>query len=271
MGVTLKTSKQRLFTTYWDIISVLNQINTEDIDISDGSATKAAYQSNQIETEIIKAGAEITMALAGIYAVADFRTTPYSTPPVADIGNTGDHKLIAITAGTDIGSAYTAAYIIKFTSATEYALTSSLEGTQGTGGLATDFNSTNFAVAIGTNAWVAGSTSIATDDAYYFSILDVYPEIWTIAVRLSASNVIENLYTAETPNESAVAEKFRNEGESMLRALQRPYSNTGKRLPSFSDESLKSQSIDYHINEYGIDDSSYSEDEPSRSGQGSSI
>lgn len=271
MAIDLKASKPRMMTSVWDVINVINDIRTEDFDVSAGNYTDDVRKSNQIENEIVKAGATIEGYLSGVYSVAELRTDPWTTPPVPDKDNTGDLKLYGISPGTDISSAYTAAWTIELTSSTEYTTITSLEAGQGAGAIATDYTADNFNIGIGSNAWEVGNGTDVATDKWYFSVIDVYPIIWDIATGLAVANVLESIFTSESPNANGLIDNYRRFALSKLRKLQKPDEDDGMVLDSYTRESLESTPVDYNVTFTGVDNSSYSEEPPTRDGVGSTF
>jgi len=270
MSKSLKAAKPRMYSTYYQVINVLKEISTEVINIS-SDPNNIVKMAGQIECEIVKADSIITAALNSIYSVNNLRTTPWTTPVVPDPNNDGDMTLVGISTGSDIANAYTATWIVEFTSTEDFTLTSSLEGAQGTFTISSDAASTNNDIIIGSNAWIAGDASPVDGDKYYFSVIDSQPLINYISARLAAGFVLESIFTSETPNENASSKTLKDEATYWLEKLQRPNDETGARLTSYSVEDIESLHVDYHITDYGVDDSSYSETTPYRSGVGSEI
>jgi len=267
MSVTLKTSKPRMYCTYWDVISYIQEISTDNIDISGGSSTSPIRRANEVENIITRVDNYIRGKLLPYYSDSSLRVTPWTTIPVADKDNDSSTQLIAVSTGAAIATAYTAAFILTIQSTTtSYTFNSSLEGDLGVGTIACDSSDDYDLVTIGTNAWNA--TTASEGDKFYFSIVDCEPIIHDISIKLSAAEVMESIFTGESPNTSAQGEQLRKQGELMLNRLADPESDRGIRLSGLTEKNLDSIPIDYHITDEGADDSSYSEDQPTRSGIG---
>ena len=269
MTVVLKTSKPSMFSSYWDTVSLIQDISTDLVDMSESSIDKVIKSASQIEAEIVKVDNLIRMMLRGFYDENQLvATTPWVTSAVPHPENKGDLQLISIAGGTSIDAAKTAAWTLKFTSTQDFTFTSSLEGAQSTGVITTDSAPTNLDVNVGSNAWVAGTETTESGDLYYFSVIDAQPEIYAISTKLAAAFILESVFTSEDPNSNAYAEKLRKDALSWLRRLQGPNNASGARLATYTARDLDSIHIDYHVNDFGIDDSSYSEAAPTRDGTG---
>ena len=136
-----------------------------------------------------------------------------------------------------------------------FALTSSLEGSQGTAGTTgADKTSTNSDVVIPATAW---SGTPATGDNFYFSIIDCYPIIWMLTTELSVVRVLENLYQQAEPGQITYDMKLKAKVAGILGRLNQPYEKDGLRLDSFTPISGQSIWIDYDVTDTGADISSY--------------
>jgi hypothetical protein len=137
-----------------------------------------------------------------------------------------------------------------------YTLTSSLEGSQGTGGTTgADMTSTNTDVIIPTAGW---SGSPLDGDLFYFSIVDSDPLINTISTKLSAAYILNTIFQQAPVTELTYDRKLERQAMDLLGKLARPYDKDGivlsGTIPTVSGDSLW---VDYDITDAGEDNSSY--------------
>ncbi len=261
--VELKASKRRMYCTFWDVISESESIITDKIDVSGHDITTVVAlvkRIGQIEAKIYSADGIINTSLAAIYS--NFDTTSWSTPPVPDRDNeTKSARLnsVYINNSDDIDP-YSATWIAEITTtASEFSLESSLEGSQGTGlDITSTIVSSNGDVTILAAAW-DNVASLADGDKFYFSVVDVHPIIHRISVMLSTSMVLKSIFTGESPNESAAALGLWDDAMALLGKLQRPFEKDGLQLSAYSKPSTESYPVRYVITDDGQDISPYLE------------
>jgi len=262
LAATLKDSKRRMYSTYWDVISEVENIASEKIDISEQDVTNIVKYVGQIEAKIFQADNIIDSYLKRHYS--DFNIDSWATPPVPDKDNTNISPYLrsVYVNNTNTIDPYTATWIIEITSTatnTLYSLTSSLVGNQGTNlQCASDTTSTNGDVTILSSAW-ENISSLTVGDKFYFSVIDVYPIINAISTMLATSMVLQSIYTEISPNASESAERMGRVAYGMLNRLQRPTASDGLRLDSFSEIDTKSLLVSYRIDDLGYDSSPYLE------------
>ena len=260
--MNLKDLKPRLYSTFWDIVSVAQQISTEQVNISEQELWNIVKHKAQLESVCLQARSMIRAALEDLYTEASFRTYPVgeipaATIPVRNVNNVGDTELLAIQVNNSSVIPYTAAWQIKMTDDSNFSVISHLEGNQGTGETGTDFTSSNGDVTILSTAWVSNQAGLKNEDEFWFTIYDVHPLIWAISVWLSTSFALDEIYTVESPNESNFGAKLFNRAKALLSKLQQPYHKDGYRLFSFGQDALTSVPVIYDVNMYGQDVSPY--------------
>lgn len=270
MAATLRTSKQRMYSTYWDVQSNLESIASEEIDISGQDVLNIVKFSGQIEDKIIDADSIINGNLKRQYTTpGDFYVSSWASLPVADKDNTSTTpRLISVYANNNATTSidpYTATWTIDITDTTstvslyKYSLKSSLEGSQGTGLFtSTDTTSTNGDVTILAAAW-ENTSSLTVGDSFYFSIVDVDPLINYLSKTIASSLALESIFTEEAPNESSASRVMWNKAISVLNKLKDPKGPDGMQLGKFTEYSGKSLLVSYKVTNLGEDNSPYLE------------
>jgi len=261
---SLKDSKRRMYCTAWDIISEIEMIATDEIDISEQSVTNVVKRIGQIESKIYEADDIINAKLRKFYS--NFDVDSWATLPVADADNNSISarlRSVYVNNSTSVDP-YTAFWTVEITSTgspVKYSLESSLEGNQGTDLTVTaDATSTNGDVTILASAW-ENTSCLAVGDKFYFSVIDVEPVIHSISVMLTTSMVLRSIFTEESPNASEAAERLWSTAHDLLDKLQRPYAKDGMRLSGYSDPSQKSIPVQYKVSDTGYDFSPYLEED----------
>ena len=263
--MALKDQKPAMFSTWFDIVNLAQLIVTEKADLSDRPSVIAdvvRYKS-QLEEGIIMVDALIWSRLRAYYTLDTLKgldTEARVTVPVPDPRNTGDSELISVLLNsvtvTDIS---TAAWFLNFTNATTYDIFSSLEATQGTGWVTSDATktSTNTEVTIETGFWVANSVDFDKGDRFYFSVIRAHELIHFISNLLATGHALCSIFTSTTPNESAFGKKLWERGMKLLETLYDEAGTAHLDDDSGSSFDRTSISIDYEINELGLDASPY--------------
>lgn len=259
MTVVLKTSKSRMFSTVLDVVRRGRYIRTESFDFSDTEesyAERPIMTDGEIESFILNQDGVVLTYLNQKYEGAEgLRTTRWVTTPYASPKNTGSSKLIAATL-VNTTDPYTAFWTVRFTNATAFDVTSSLEGSQGSGATDADFTSTNTELQIGTNAWNADlEKPIQEGDEFYFSIVDVYPIINKISSDLATCAILQELYSEAVPNSSEYSLSLCKKAMELLEKLADPDSVIS--LTETTDFDLSSTGVDYNIGALGEDKSDY--------------
>jgi len=267
--MSLKTSKPRMFCTVVDIASIMKEAATELINLSSQTTQETIIYSGETEERIIEADSIILDKLRSVYGNDSSTTsayrviTPYCSIPYPQYSgaanNSGTGRLISVQANyqaTAIG--YTAGYILQFSSATAFGLTSTLEGLQSTTastGLATSANatSTNGDITILTGAWTG---TPATGDKFYFSYIDCYKLLNTISKYLSAAFVMQNITSGQAPSESSFGLIWYKRAMYLLDKLCQPDKPDGLSLESLPSFTTKDTQVDYPIDKYGTYESS---------------
>lgn len=273
MTATLKDSKRRMYSTYWDAISQIEIMASERLDISEQDVVNVIKYSGQIESTIFNSDDIIDSYLNAFYS--NFDIDSYATVPTPDRDNTKDTTnciqggLMSVyvnnTAPVDAAGTvdpYTATWIIEATAVTAntltYSLTSSLEGSQGTSLLSTaDTVSSNGDVTILSSAW-ENISSMGVGDKIYFSVIDVNPLIHHISVELTVSSLMQSVFNDISPNANETAETRYRRAIALLNKLQRPHKPDGLRLSdNFTALDTSSLSVAYKVTDDGYDISPY--------------
>jgi len=256
MAITLKDTKPAMFTTTLEVVSLASLIKTEKLnfDINDDQSFSSPIiiRNAEVESYIIKADGIITSMLKAAYnAPTGLVVDTWSTPPRNDINNNNNDGLLGIELLITSGS--TAYWTVTFTSGTTYSLTSSLEGSQGSGTIGTDLTSTNGEVKIGSNSFEAASYTTA--DKFYFSVINCYATVNSISSMLAASLILSEKYSEAVPNSNKYAEWLWDKAYKLLERLADP--NDSMSLVAEAESIVETVSIDYKIDTLGEDDSSY--------------
>lgn len=267
--MSLKLSKPRMFSTVMDIASIIKEAAMDLINLSSQTTQETLIYSGETEERIIEADSIILAKLNAIYGAdssttSAYRvTTPYCSIPYPQysnaVTNTGTGRLLSVQANYQASAiGHTAGYILQFSSATAFGLTSTLEGLQSTTastGLATSANatSTNGDVTILTTAWTG---TPANGDKFYFSYIDCHKVLNTISKYLAASFVLQNITAGQAPSESSFGVIWYKRGMYLLDQLCRPDAPDGMTLTSLPSLSTQDTQVDYPIDQYGTYDSS---------------
>ena len=278
--MALRDQKPRAFCTYWDVVSLAQQISTEKIDVSEQlpylfSVVKYKAQVEQFITQVdamIWAKLRMYFPIGTILgAVSDSR----ATVPSPGNNNQGDTELISVLLNNEVvDDVYTAAWTLHFTNSHEYNIYSSLEATQGTGWDIDDATNTssNGEVTIQSDFWVENQAEFVRGDRLYFSVLRVHPFIQYCSNLLATSLAIVSLYVSESPNASEFGNTLWRRGMELIHqlviaaeggAIKDVGDNmlVGAALDDFVPSWDKSTiSIDYEITALGQDRSPYLQD-----------
>lgn len=278
MAITLKTSKQRMFSTVLDVVRRGRMIKTDTLNFvpeNDPSYDSPIIDDGEIESYINHADGILIAYLNQLYGGEEgLRTDPWVTTPYRNPNNANTSKLIAVQLN-EVEDIYTAFWTINFespagttTSTTtttpptpEYTpieyflLTSSLEGSQGSGDTGSDMTSTNTEITIGSNAWLKSAGAFKINDKFYFSIIDSYPIINKLSADLAAAAILMELYSEAVPNANEYATRLYEDAMSILEKLADPES--GLSLTITADYDISSTPVDYNISKLGEDKSDY--------------
>lgn len=275
--MALRDQKSRAFCTYWDVISLAQQVSTEKIDISE----QLPYLYNvvkfkaQIESFITQVDALIFAKLRLYYPLTTLLGTVAEsrvTVPTPHSINQGDTELISVLLNKVIADdVYTATWTIRFKNATEYSLYSSLEGVQGADWSTADTTNTsaNGEITILDTFWIENLAEFVRGDQFFFSIHRSHPLIQFISNLLATALVMTSLYVAEAPNMSEFGASLWTRGMDFIhqlvlaaegQAIKGEGSDlmVGASLDDFVPEwDLDTLYIDYEITRLGADASPY--------------
>lgn len=210
---------------------------------------------------------------AGLYRTYpgdnNLQTTPITLPPLTPKENT--HSGVTENTGTgtltgveinDEDNNRTQLWTIEFTSATAFSVTGSRSGSQGSGTTDADFTSTNEWIKILSTSW---GGSPADGDKFFAVVWSEYPMVVYLTTLIAASIVHNGLFNFLAPNESQITDRFRQEANRLIKALNNGYDFNGKpfRLESFSIDSMNEVPNCWLIDDYGLDESNYIDAVPS--------
>jgi len=266
-----------MFCTFWDVVSLAQQISTEKIDISEQMPylfNVVKYKS-QIEQFIIQVDAMIYAKLRVYYTLAELLgavVDAHVTVPTPQRNNVGDTELLSVLLNCDsLADIYTAAWTLQFTNATTYNIYSSLEAAQGAAWVITDATktSTNLEITIEDDFWIANLANFVAGDRLFFSVHRVHPFIQYCSCLLATAMTMTSLYVAESPNTSEFGASLWKRGMNMIHQLILgangiPMKEIGGELlvaANLDDTrtawDLSTIPIDYEINDIGEDVSPY--------------
>jgi len=257
--MALRDQKPRMFCTYWDVVSLAQQIATEKIDVSEQLPylfSVVKYKS-QVEQFITQVDAMIWAKLRIYYpletllgAVTDARVTAPTPAP----HNQGDTELISVLLNSDtLDDIYTAAWTIQFSSASVYNVYSSLEAVQGTGWSTSDVTNTsaNGEISITNSFWIENLAEFVNGDRLYFSVHRVHPFIQFCSNLLATALAMTSLYVAESPNMSDFGKILWSRGMSFIHQLV--LAAEGKAIQGSGDEMLVGAALDDFVPSWDLD------------------
>lgn len=258
MTITLLSSKPRMFSTVLDVVTMASLIKTESLnfDINDDQDFNSPkiMRDTEVESYIQRADSIIDSYLKSQYSSpSGLIIESWAGATRHRIQNSVDkNKLVGISVLQTSG--YTSHYTVEFTSATAFSVRSSLESSQGSGTISSDFTTSNGVVKIGTNSWDS-SITVVKGDEYYFSIIDRYKMVHTISCMLSASMILSERYSEQIPNENVYPRSLWKRGMEFLNKLSDPDDSLS--LQEEADNLTETTPIDYNISTTGEDQSSY--------------
>ncbi len=213
----------------------------------------------EIRSLITRTDTRLKNELRPYYGSTLTTSTPYATSPVPRFGNTQTgNLLLENAAGTEtltVSSSLsnTQVYTITFTSTTAFSVSSDLTGANGTGSTASDFTTTDTFLTIPTELW---NGSFFNGDVHYIRVYTHESALVQLSALLAANQVLNTIYTEEVPDASASAEKYLEQYQRQVRALQRGEAFLEKGL---STRDINPIQVDYEIDEYGVDATDYPE------------
>ena len=233
--------------------------------------SKILMDNNRIIWAIYLATAEVRAGLFRTYPGDSYlQTTPITLPTLIPkenshsgvIENTGSGALTSIQIN-DEDNIRTELWTIEFTSATAFSVTGSRSGSQGTGSTSSDFTSTNEWIKILSASWSGSPTD---GDKFFAVVWSEYPMVIYLTSLIAASIIHNGLFNFLAPNETVVTDRFRQEANRLIKALNNGYDFKGQpfRLPSFTIDDMAEIANPFFISRYGTDESNYSStEEPS--------
>lgn len=263
--MALKDQKPTMFSTWFDIVNIAQLIKTEKADLSDAATfiKEVVRYKAQLEEAIVQVDSVIWAKLRPFNDLSDLTGTDAGarvTVPVPDPRNVGDTELLSVLLNSDtVSDISTAAWTIQFTGPTTYNIFSSLEASQGTGWSTGDATNTssNGEITIQSDFWIENNADFEKGDRFYFSVIKAHTIIHFISNLLAAGTALSSIFTSVSPNESAFGEKLWERGMKLLDQLTDDDGTahlTDDTIAAFDKTSI---SIDYEINDLGLDTSPY--------------
>lgn len=211
----------------------------------------------------LRADSIIRDTLRPIYTIESglYETPPWNGPPLSPFalpddgidGNSGSASLSDVTVATTADK--TATYTLTFSDATDYTITSDLEGSQGSGTISTSPSSTNGDLTIPAGNW---SGTPAAGDAFTVNVYRAKPLIVSISALLSAGLMLKSVSQGGPSDQG---DDFFETGRDLLKNLQRPYEDDGLQLDSFSPRDITPQGIAYTVDITGRNVTKFADNE----------
>ena len=214
---------------------------------------------NEIRSIITRTDSRLKAELRPYYGSDLTTSAPYATTPIPRFGNSEDGNiLLANAAGTatlTVSSSLSATqvYTVKFTSGTAYTVTSDLTGANGTGATDSSFTTTDTFLTLPTGIF---NGTFFNTDIHYIKCYQHEPALVYLSALLAANTILNTIYTEEVPDASATAERYLEQYERQVRALQSGQAFLEKGL---STRDISPVQLDYEIDEYGVDATNYAE------------
>ena len=210
----------------------------------------------EIRNYILTSDGVIRSKLKRVYG-SDLTTTPWSKIPEPNPNNGGDAILSPfITVSSD---AITEVWTLTFTSSTEFTISGSISGSQGTGSTTSDSSSSNGYITIPSSKW-SGTPSVG--DVFYIRVYNVEQTLVELSAKRAAATILNSIYTEFVPNQSETARRLLEEVDEVLNKLVDPNSpdelSIGRLAPDLDPLQLLPG---YWVSDEGEDISKYAPDE----------
>jgi hypothetical protein len=176
---------------------------------------------------------------------------PFAVPDQSIDANSDDGALSDITVST---AAITETLTITFTSSSAFGVVGSVTGSLGTG--TTGGEHTSGYLTIPAANW---SGTFASGDIVYVSVYKAKPLIITLSALLSAGLMLKSTYQGIGISE--MGKEYWEQGQDLLKKLQKPYTDEGLQLDSFSARDISPQGVSYAVDVLGRDVSKYADNE----------
>ena len=214
---------------------------------------------NEIRSIITRTDARLSSELRPYYGADLTTSAPYATTPIPRFGNSEDGNILltnaAGSATLTVSSSLSATqvYTVKFTSATAYTVESDLTGANGTGATGSSFTTTDTFLTLPTGIF---NGTFFNTDVHYIKCYQHEPALVYLSALLAANTILNTIYTEEVPDASATAERYLEQYERQIRALQNGQAFLEKGL---STRDINPIQLDYEIDEYGVDATNYAD------------
>lgn len=214
----------RYYCTPLDIVQFFNQLVTDDLNLTEDSQidpVEIVQYRHYLYGFIKDASSIINTHLVKMYNGMP-TVTPYAAVPVSNRQNSNpaSHLLGLSSVGSD---AAVDLWKIKFTSITDFTVSSNFSGAQGTGNLTTKFESTNGDIVIDpttdTGIW---NGNFAEDDIIWINTYNRHEIVVTMATMYATSLALDSLYAGELPNQTEYPVSLRKQVIALLNKLADP-------------------------------------------------
>ena len=240
-----------LLCTERDVLDLIPQLYDESTD------TWSVYSTRRLRGFILRSDGIIRTALRATYG-ADLTSgiTPWASIPEADEDNDDDSGELLPDITVD-GDAITEVWTLTFTSTTAYSIAGSLSGSQGTGATGSDSASTNGYITIPSANW---SGTFAIGDIFFIRTYNVEAAVVEMSALMASGVVLQSRYTEFVPNRSEMAQGYMETAKERVTQVtdeDSPYAlEVGRAARDISPIQ-----VDYVIDKYGSDITSYEETE----------
>ncbi len=238
-------TKKESISVYLDIVSLIPQL------YDDESFALTVMSKQEIRDLIVRNDQQLRSELAPFYGTS-LSGTPNISTPIPRYGNTESGVLLVTDGTNDLtisegSTVYSQVYEIKFTSSTAFSVTSDLTGAQGTGSTASNFTTTDTFLAINSSLW---SGSFFAGDVHYIKVYNYEGMLVHMSSLLTANYILNTIFTEESPDASATAEKYDRLYRRLIRSLKNGTVFLEKGL---TQRDINPIQVDYEIDQYGRD------------------
>lgn len=246
--------------TYQDIIELVpNLFDSEKIGIH-----SYAISPLDIREAIIDNDSEIRGILVPLYG-DNLKSTPYLSNPTRYKRNSGGGVLLPTNGSVSIEIASTIptsqVYKITFTSETEFEVESEYSGDQGAGNTGALFTTSDGYLTIPLALWKG---SFETGDIFYLKAYMNEKILVLLSSLLTAANIMDSIYAEQSPDTSTLSQRYQDRYNRLIgRILDKEIVLLeGQGVESVNLDPIQ---VDYEINDLGLDETNYADDEWPRS------
>lgn len=227
--MALRDLKPEMYCTVLDVLMQFKGLKSDKVNLMhfDSSDVNIVRYGAAIERDIVMATAMVRSMLVIVYGQSGLEASPsYAGIPIRNISvdaqdNAGDAALNGAQVSAD---AFTEWWKIQFTDDTNYTVTGSATGSDGTGAKGADFTSTSGALILN-DSTLSGlfSGTMVSGYIFYVSSYKHHQIVNAVTAMLAAAYALQNEYVAEIPNESDFATSLEDRAMDWLKKLSDPH------------------------------------------------